>query len=271
MQDKIIQTNILENIASAIRESGGTQNKIKISDFATEIKNIKNNLLKYHPLKTIKGNFIKLNDVCELPHNIDCKVVTNNNNKAFITVCGANLLKLDFQLIETQTIKCEKLADDRIMTNGYARQTKMLNLGPQFLLKPETYTFSGNTKDYKFVINLYDKNGILQESYSCDEKPFTFTIQEKMYCSCKIVVPASNILKRVTISPMLNIGTKALDYEPYIGKEYKLNELEDISTTYFPYLNIFANDDRTELEVTYHQSAGIVFMQNKLQKDGGIQ
>lgn len=95
MQDNVISNETLKNIANAIKEILPDTETIKLKDFPAKIKElpkaIKENYLSYHPLKTVTGNSIQLNDVCELPHKIKCEATKNNSN-LIVTTAGVNLL-----------------------------------------------------------------------------------------------------------------------------------------------------------------------------------
>ena len=260
MGSRVIQEELLNKLAEAIRIAEGSKSSIKLKEMPEHIVNLRKTILNNQPKAKVKGNFIQLNDISEIPQYITINV-SNSANKNVI-ISNANLLDLNFEPQTKNHLICEKSANGRIKLSGHTSEDILFELGPHFLLKPETYTFGFNNPNYIFIFEMYnDKYEKISEHEVSQE--MTFTITENTYCKCYLKVFQSSNIILTYLSPMLNLGTTLLPFEPLNRQKYNVNFSDKILIEAFPYLNVFAESDAATINFEYYQSAGIVFMKKK--------
>lgn len=126
--------------------------------------------------------------------------------------------------------------DGSITVNGTATATAVYQIGSTTklsnynLLVGGEYTLGSLPSGYGrydsyYAIQFYDSNGDVTDTYiAYANTPITFTVSEgNVTCQIYFAVTASNTFNNYTIYPMLNYGSSALPYEPYISHEIYLD------------------------------------------------
>lgn len=214
----------LTNIKNAIQDKGvdiasGTPS----SEYSSKIDEVyeagKQELLELHPEVTVGGNYISVDDVSELPHSVACKVES------------ANLLKYPYYRT-TETINGVTFTDNgdgTVTINGTA--TAWTNYYLRFTgdnkrdeIKAGIYTLSGIDSSsegiYFYVFVFPEQTGTGSSvSISVAGKTQTITVENDAYFGCYLSVPPQRNFNNATVKPMLNRGTTALPYTPYVNPE----------------------------------------------------
>ena len=167
--------------------------------------------------KTVSGNYISVDDVSEIPHNVGCKVES------------VNVLSYPYyhSTLEENGLVMTDNGDGTLTYNGTA-----LNAGSHIFkywipgyrtpIKAGTYTLSGNPHNggYLYIYLYKNQTDSAYASYfSISGKTATFTIEEDSYYGCYFSIFKGYSFNNVTLKPMLNRGIEALPYTPYVSPE----------------------------------------------------
>lgn len=257
----------LTNIKNAIQDKGvdiasGTPS----SEYSSKIDEVyeagKQELLDLHPEVTVSGNYISVDDVSELPHEVKCKVSgVADPTSVTVTKCGRNLLNPNTlgsgELVEYNGVPCYKYKDQNASTGGWKIEGCFKENTP-YTISLKCYRHaSASIKDHVFFIEYNDGtsfelriNSNELEMYTSDAKKTISRIYIASYAWM-------NAYLDLSVSCLYE-GTTALPYEPYNGQTLtpKADGTVEGMTSVSPYMNIFTDNVEATLEATYRKSAG---------------
>lgn len=171
-----------------------------INEEATLYKSVPVSSTKYCYLKSLGGRTYKCNNLIPFPYLGDMDVNSTT------TMNGI-------------TIKIN--SDHSFTLNGTCTENVSINFTRIKLWKGTfTYTASG-IATIRSVLGLYDDNGAWIENIGnvnsdTPSRSFEITVEQKQYnLNLNFHIYKDEVLSNVRISPMLNVGSTALAYEPY--------------------------------------------------------
>lgn len=270
-------------IADKIREKTNSAEPMTANDFVDKIDDVysagqssmvdESKIIK----KEAKGvGSLHLNDVSEIPHKIDCKVES------------VNLFRIDNlpQIINNVTLSKEvdESGLEYYVLNGTASKSTNFETSIGYLSGGE-YTISDNKP--VAVTDTSAADTALMQIYSpttgkgyntlCDDVNgirIISNLEEASDYRCRIRIHTGVTYDNFIIKPMLNRGTEALPYTPYVAPEsvevtvtnddgsyeqtYTYKTIKDMVSTHetSPIMNILTNTD-VNMEVTYNRSYGM--------------
>lgn len=145
--------------------------------------------------KTVSGSYISVDDVSEIPHSVGCKVESAN-------LIDVDKLNIGYEIGVSA-------GDDMAVNSNWYTTDKIA------VLPNTTYSLSGTSSRVRVE---YDKNGSKISIYGSTAAEWTFTTGNDVY-----FVRFNSIIKGYS-TPMLNEGTTALPYTPYV-------KLEEVTVT----------------------------------------
>ena len=161
--------------------------------------------------KTVSGTYISVDDVSEFPHKVACKVESVNLLRGLSSATRNGI---------TLTVN----EDKSVTINGTATATTTFYL--QDIVLPEgKYVLSGrnnpgNRQNFYIQANLKVSTGSGQSLLAKDTGYGAgFELSEKSTILTFIGILTGATIDNVTIYPMLNRGTEALPYTPYVKPE----------------------------------------------------
>ena len=167
----------------------------------------KKSMLKYHPEVTVSGEYISLNDVSELPHEVKCKISgVDDPTSVAVTKCRKNLLKTTLTSRIQNGVTYTVNEDGSITANGTAEKTTYNTLGALSLAEGVTYRASGcpsggSSKSYM----LYAQNKTSYTDYYDSGSGKSFNSKGGRH-EVLMVVYSGAVLENVTFYPMLVVG-----------------------------------------------------------------
>ena len=192
-----------ENMAAKIREKTGTDATYKPSEMPSGVDAVykagQSSMVDESKLipKTVSGSYISVDDVSEIPHSVGCKVESVN-------LCP------------------EEVYSGYYYDSGGSAATSSANyirVAPITVKPSTTYTFSSNLAIY--TIWYYGSDGgILRQSTAYGTYKFTFATPENCTELRISLHNTSGAADTVAFEyAMLNRGTTALPYTPYVSPE----------------------------------------------------
>ena len=238
----------------------------------------KQKMIALHPEKTVSGSYISVDDVSELPHDVKCKVTgVDNPESVTVTRCGANL----FDCLNAPRVESNKANDNAIVvdrTENSITVQKTNNDAWEFAefilpdgLEGETITIcaewtSSGTNGGFIRINWNNQpegpNVLVQSQTSgvagsgvITKKPDGASWLSFYLYGGKSGSTGDKIFYK---NVMVNIGDKAIPFEPYNGQTLTPNAdgTVDGMTSTYPQMNIVTYNADAMLNVTYRISAG---------------
>ena len=216
------QIEKFKQIADKIREKTGTEDTMTANDFVDKIDDVysagQSSMVDGSKIisKTASGvGSLHLNNVSEIPHKIGC------------TIESLNLLKRKTVSTEANGISVTYNDDGSITINGIATAKTRVEFNVQ-VESGEDYIVSATYLDESGnVINR--PTGVFLE---CTVKNTTGTLWAKDYNASStfspdvsatmqafIFIEPDTTVENVTVKPMLNRGSEALPYVPYVAPE----------------------------------------------------
>lgn len=209
-----------ENMAAKIREKTGTDATYKPSEMPSGVDAVykagQSSMVDESKLihTTVSGSYISLDDVSELPHAVECKVES------------INLLRNKSETATLNGLTFTVNNDKSITVTGTATEETVYAIGRQWLwtkgIYPGNFTISGTPSGYDgqlcIQVNWADVDSETELAKDTGDSA-SFEIPEPIIISTSIVVKSGTALTDVTFYPMLNRGTTALPYTPYVSPE----------------------------------------------------
>ena len=207
---------------------------------------------------TVSGNYISLDDVSEIPHEVKCKISgIDNPESVTVTRCGKNMLKYP-HWHTTKTINGITFTDNgdgTVTANGTATADAIYTVATYKLKKGITYTFSGcPARGGKTTYYLNPRGYNYDEGSGVKITPDYDFINE-----VEIVIKSGTTVSNLLFKPQWELGDKATDYEPYNGQTLTPSADGTIQgmTSASPYMNIFPDANGVNIEATYNKSWGM--------------
>ncbi len=204
--------------------------------------------------KTVSGSFISVDDVSEIPHNVECKVESVN-------LCP-------------EEVYSGYYLDANGVTQG--ANAGFLRLAPLKVEPSTAYTFSTNLKIYTaWFFN--EDGGIERVGLLSNRAEYSFTTPDNC-TELRITLHNTSGAADTTAFEyaMLNRGTEALPYTPYVEPESvsvtkhgvdasegyqtltpNVDGTVEGMTSVSPYMDIFIDTEGVNIEATYNKSWGM--------------
>ena len=248
MNNYIINSSTLAKIGDTIRDKSGTSESIPVPEIPKHIENVyeagKKSMVDESKLlpTTVSGNYISVDDVSEIPHEVTCKISgVDNPQNIKVTRAGRNLWSLT--------------VDD------YLQSTDVVGNGTQayLKLKPNTkYTMSSNHIQIGAESDIWFNGTSTGADTVNAKKSCTKTTDENGYL---FIALRSSLFEEMFANDWFQIveGTVALPYEPTNVKIITPNADGTTKgmTSVSPHMNIFTDAVGVNIEATYNKSWGM--------------
>lgn len=221
---------------------------------------------------SISGNFISVNDVSEVPHDVICKIRgVDNPESVTVTRTGKNLATAQ-QVFVGAGDYAEMVEDNRNVIRFQSHTSVLKNL-PIFEENTQ-YTFSFDAKSVlRHSMHEGKTDLILIVHYTDGTRTGVFCKNDEPWTKRTLVTTAGKTVESVGHDSygyynyiyvdidtfQVEKGNVATEYEPYTAEFFAptTNGMVESLTSISPHMNIFTDTAEASIDVTYNKSWGM--------------